>query len=115
MFSFRDYVPLIRDVVSEADRDDPNWKWSVRYIGSGIVRIYWGYLGYCQSNDKQCFKLEAMTFDDCPENPDILAIDEWGETKGIYTTRTGLFGCYTPEEAIKEAIGGLVSMAHRCY
>lgn len=47
MFDLREHKDLIRRLVSEANQNDPNWKWSVNSIGKEKARIFWEYLEYC--------------------------------------------------------------------
>ena len=45
MFDLREHKDLIRRLVSEANQNDPNWKWSVNSIGKEKARIFWEYRG----------------------------------------------------------------------
>lgn len=56
MIDLRNYEDMIRKLVKEADKKDPNWKWSVKYIGKEKVRIRWGYLDYLEEKEN-CFFL----------------------------------------------------------
>ena len=40
MFDLREHKDLIRRLVSEANQNDPNWKWSVNSIGKEKARIF---------------------------------------------------------------------------
>lgn len=56
MIDLRKYKDLILEAVAKVDKKDPNWKWSVKYIGKTKVHIRWSYLDYCESNNN-CFFL----------------------------------------------------------
>lgn len=44
MFDLREHKGLIRRLVSEANQNDPNWKWSIKAINKTEARIFWSYL-----------------------------------------------------------------------
>lgn len=46
MFDLREHKGLIRRLVSEANQNDPNWKWSVKAINKTEAHIFWSYLEY---------------------------------------------------------------------
>ena len=46
MFDLREHKGLIRRLVSEANQNDPNWKWSIKAINKTEARIFWSYLEY---------------------------------------------------------------------
>lgn len=48
MIDLREWKDLIRNTVSEMNDRDPNWKWSVKYLGKTKVRVRWGYLDYLE-------------------------------------------------------------------
>jgi hypothetical protein len=47
MYDLREHKELISRLVSEANRNDPNWEWSVRRLSKNVACIFWGYLEYC--------------------------------------------------------------------
>ena len=57
MIDLRNYADLIRQLVKEEDRKDPNWKWSVKSISKNKVRIRWGYLDYLEEKEN-CFIID---------------------------------------------------------
>lgn len=59
MINLRNYADLIRRLVKEEDRKDPNWKWSVKSISKNKARIRWGYLDYLEE-EKNCFVIEMQ-------------------------------------------------------
>ena len=40
MFDLREHKGLIRRLVSEANQNDPNWKWSIKAINKTIGQAY---------------------------------------------------------------------------
>lgn len=68
VIDFRNYADLIRKLVKEADKKDPNWKWSVKSIGKNKVRIRWGYLDYLEAKEN-CFSIKM--------DPDNTEDDQW--------------------------------------
>lgn len=40
MFDLREHKGLIRRLVSEANQNDPNWKWSIKAINKTEARIF---------------------------------------------------------------------------
>ena len=47
MYDLREHKELISQLVSEANKNDPNWEWTVRRINKNEARIFWSYLEYC--------------------------------------------------------------------
>ena len=58
MVDLRNYSKLITELVEKENQKDPNWRWSIKYIGMSVVRIGWGYLNYI--GEKNTFKLEMQ-------------------------------------------------------
>ncbi len=56
MIDLRNYENLIREKVAELNDKDPNWKWSIKYLGKSKVHIRWGYLDYLEEKNN-CFFL----------------------------------------------------------
>ena len=84
MYSFRQYATLVQKIVENANKVSSEWRWSVRYIGKSSIRIAWSRLGHqLTPSTRPYFKLELMPFDD--HAPDILVIDNYGDTVGIWT------------------------------
>lgn len=61
MIDLRNYADLIRQLVKEEDKKDPNWKWSVKSISKNKVRIRWGYLDYL-GDTENCFSIEMQPY-----------------------------------------------------
>ena len=53
MIDLRNYKDYIRELVSEQDKKDTNWRWSVKSIGKSLVRIRWGYLDYLEEKENK--------------------------------------------------------------
>lgn len=68
VIDFRNYADLIRKLVKEADKKDPNWKWSVKSISKNKARIRWGYLDY-MGDKENCFYIGM--------DPDNTENDQW--------------------------------------
>ena len=47
MYDLREHKELISQLVSEANQNDENWRWSVKSVGKEKARIFWEYLEYC--------------------------------------------------------------------
>ena len=47
MYDLREHKELISQLVSEANQNDENWRWSVKSVGKTKARIFWSYLEYC--------------------------------------------------------------------
>lgn len=62
MFDLREHKGLIRRLVSEANQNDPNWKWSIKAINKTEARIFWSYLE-C-GDQKPCFTIELVEDED---------------------------------------------------
>lgn len=46
MYDLREHKELISQLVSEANQNDENWRWSVKSVGKEKARIFWEYLEY---------------------------------------------------------------------
>ena len=78
MFDLREYKGLFRRLVSEANRNDANWHWSLKALSKTKASIFWSYLEY--GDQKPCFTIELdETDDDCM----IYAKDEHGYTLNV--------------------------------
>lgn len=112
MFDLREHKGLIRRLVSEANQNDPNWKWSIKAINKTEAHIFWSYLEY--EDQKPCFTIELVEDDDgCL----IYANDEHGDTLNFEIVEcVGLPRLNTPiEEAIKMMAYSIINTAHNCY
>ena len=46
MYDLREHKGLIRRLVSEADKNDANWHWSLKALSKTKASIFWSYLEY---------------------------------------------------------------------
>ena len=112
MFDLREHKDLIHSLVAEANKNDPNWKWSIKAINKTEAHIFWSYLEY--EDQKPCFTIELVEDDDgCL----IYAKDEHGDTINFEIVEcVGLPRLNTPiEEAIKMMAYSIINTAHHCY
>ena len=112
MFDLREHKGLIRRLVSEANQNDPNWKWSIKAINKTEARIFWSYLE-C-GDQKPCFTIELVEDEDgCL----IYAKNEHGETMNSEIVEDKeLPYLNTPlAEAIEKMVRCIVNTAHACY
>lgn len=112
MFDLREHKGLIRRLVSEANRNDPNWKWSIKAISKTKASIFWSYLEY--EGHKPRFTIELVEDEDgCL----IYAKDEHGDNLNVEMVEcAGLPSLITPiEEAIKMMAYTIINTAHACY
>lgn len=112
MFDLREHKGLIRRLVSEANQNDPNWKWSIKAINKTKASIFWSYLEY--GDQKPRFTIELVEDEDgCL----IYAKDEHGDNLNVEMVEcVGLPSLNTPiEEAIKMMAYTIINTAHACY
>ena len=112
MFDLREHKGLIRRLVSEANKNDANWHWSLKALSKTKASIFWSYLEY--EGLKPCFTIELVEDDDgCL----IYAKDEHGDTLNVEMVEfVGLPRLNTPiDEAIKMMFRNIVNTAHNCY
>lgn len=102
MFDLREHKGLIRRLVSEANQNDPNWKWSIKAINKTEARIFWSYLE-C-GDQKPCFTIKLVEDED-GDNLDV----EMVECVGLPSLNTPI------EEAIKMMAYTIINTAHACY
>lgn len=55
MYDLREHKELISQLVSEANQNDENWRWSVKSVGKEKARIFWEYLEY-----SSCWRTPVM-------------------------------------------------------
>ena len=55
MYDLREHKELISQLVSEANQNDENWRWSVKSVGKEKARIFWEYLEYCGQKELHSF------------------------------------------------------------
>lgn len=55
MFDLREHKGLIRRLVSEANKNDANWHWSLKALSKTKASIFWSYLEY--EGHKPCFTI----------------------------------------------------------
>jgi hypothetical protein len=113
MFDLREHKGLIRRLVSEANQNDENWRWSVKSVGKEKVRIFWEYLEYCGQKEPYFSLVLEDTGDGCW----ITAKNEHGETMNSEIVEDKeLPYLNTPiEEAIKMMAYSIINTAHHCY
>ena len=112
MFDLREYKGLFRRLVSEANRNDANWHWSLKALSKTKASIFWSYLEY--GDQKPCFTIELdETDDDCM----IYAKDEHGYTLNVEMVECkDLPSLNTPiEDAIKMMAYTIINTALNCY
>lgn len=112
MYDLREHKELISQLVSEANQNDENWRWSVKSVGKEKARIFWEYLEY--EGHKPCFTIELVEDDDgCL----IYAKDEHGDTLNFEMVEcVGLPRLNTPiDEAITMMVHAIRNTAHACY
>lgn len=119
MIDFRQHKDLIRQAVSEEDKLDPNWKWTVHSITKSRILIRWSYLNYVgEMFPNNCFGIFADqnsngdgTYEDCLSwrRPDgkLIYFGDIGDDR-YHDYRT-------VESAIKAAIKGVAEYAHDRY
>lgn len=112
MFDLREHKGLIRRLVSEANKNDANWHWSLKALSKTKASIFWSYLEY--EGHKPCFTIELVEDDDgCL----IYAKDEHGETMNSeIVDDKELPYLNTPlAEAITMMVHAIRNTAHACY
>lgn len=112
MFDLREHKGLIRRLVSEANKNDAIWHWSLKALSKTKASIFWSYLEY--GGQKPCFTIELdETEDDCM----IRAKDEHGDALNYEIVECkDLPHLNTPiEEAIKMMAYTIINTAHSCY
>lgn len=112
MFDLREHKGLIRRLVSEANKNDANWHWSLKALSKTKASIFWSYLEY--EGHKPCFMIELVEDDDgCL----IYAKDEHGETMNSEIVEDKeLPYLNTPlAEAITMMVHAIRNTAHACY
>ena len=111
MVDFRKHEGAIRELVAQFNHNDTRWFWNVRSLKQSAVEVYWGKLWQLKDGRKPFFMLEAMEFAD--DRTDILVIDEWGDTIGIWSLPSA-YG-FTEEKMIQMALWQLFSRSRLCY
>lgn len=112
MFDLREHKGLIRRLVSEANKNDADWHWSLKALSKTKASIFWSYLEY--EGHKPCFTIELVEDDDgCL----IYAKDEHGETMNSEIVEDKeLPYLNTPlAEAITMMVHAIRNTAHACY
>ena len=98
MFDLREHKGLIRRLVSEANKNDANWHWSLKALSKTKASIFWSYLEY--EGHKPCFVIELVEDDD-----GCLIV----ECVGLPRLNTPI------DEAIKMMAYSIINTAHECY
>lgn len=113
MFDLREYKGLVRRLISEANRNDADWHWSLKALSKTKASIFWSYLEYC-GQPEPYFVIEL---EDTGNGCWIHAKDENGDTmeSEIVTDNEMPFLNCPPDEAIEKMIHCIVHTAHNCY
>ena len=113
MFDLREHKDLIRRLVSEANQNDPNWKWSVNSIGKEKARIFWEYLEYCGQKEPYFSLVLENTGDGCW----ITAKNEHGDTLSyeMVYCKDLPYLCTPIDDAITLMVHAIRNTAHACY
>ena len=112
MYDLCEHKGLIRRLVSEANKNDANWHWSLKALNKTKASIFWSYLEY--EGHKPCFTIELVEDDDgCL----IYAKDEHGDTLDVEMVECiGLPHLNTPiDKAITMMVHAIRNTAHACY
>ena len=112
MYDLREHKGLVRRLVSEANKNDANWRWSLKALSKTKASIFWSYLEY--EDQRPCFTIELVENDDgCL----IYAKDEHGETMSSEIVEDKeLPYLNTPlAEAITLMVRAIRNTAHACY
>ena len=112
MYDLREHKGLIRRLVSEANKNDANWHWSLKALSKTKASIFWSYLEY--GGQKPCFTIELVEDEDgCL----IYAKNEHGETMNSEIVEDKeLPYLSTPlAEAITMMVHAIGNTAHACY
>lgn len=117
MIDLRNYGILIRELVEKEDEKDPNWKWSVKYIGKTKVRIRWGYLDYL-GEKKNCFSIEIQSWGEGGEwlwacLPDGSHVECFLVVEGVPNPKIGAE--QSIKSGIEDAIFEIAHYAHTYY
>lgn len=113
MYDLREHKELISLLVSEANQNDENWRWSVKSVGKEKARIFWEYLEYCGQKEPYFSIVLENTGDGCW----ITAKNEHGETMNYEIVEDKkLPYLNTPlAEAITLMVHAIRNTAHACY
>lgn len=113
MYNLREHKGLIRRLVSEANKNDANWHWSLKALSKTKVSIFWSYLEYCGQKEPYFSIVLENTGDGCW----ITAKNEHGETMNSEIVEDKeLPYLNTPlAEAITMMVHAIRNTAHACY
>lgn len=112
MYDLREHKGLVRRLISEANKNDANWHWSLKALSKTKASIFWSYLEY--GDQKPCFTIELVEDEDgCL----IYAKNEHGETiNSEIVEDKELPYLNTPlAEAITLMVHAIRNTAHACY
>ena len=110
MINMQDYTTLIRRTVRELNEQDANYRWSVKAINKGSVKLVWTYL----DPEDGCFTIRPVNGSDdalvmVPPHPGsddlrfvTIGQDRWSDAKSVTT-------------AVKIAIKAAYNFAHHYY
>ena len=113
MYDLREHKELISQLVSEANKNDPNWEWSVRRLSKNMACIFWGYLEYCDEAE--------LTFSIKLGEADgrcwVEARNEHGwilESEIVADKNLPFLNCPI-DKAVEKMVRCIVNTAHACY
>lgn len=113
MYDLREHKELISQLVSEANQNDENWRWSVKSVGKEKARIFWEYLEYCGQKEPYFSIVLENTGEGCwihgkNEHYESLFMD-------IVEDEDMPFLNCPLNEAIENTVRSIVRTAHECY
>ena len=118
MLDFREHKELIRKLVQEENKEDPNWFWTVRSISNSKIMVKWSYLDYLEAKyPLNHFVIEAKA-EKVGDDPEDCIIWRTPEGKMISFTDVGasrFCDFHKAEPAIAHAIRSLAAYAHNVY
>lgn len=113
MYDLREHKELISQLVSEANQNDENWRWSVKSVGKEKARIFWSYLEYC-GQPEPYFVIEL---EDTGDGYWIHALDErdsYIESEIVVDNDLPFLNCPL-DKAIEKMVRCIINTAHACY
>ena len=116
MFDLREHKGLIRRLVSEANKNDANWHWSLKALSKTKASIFWEYLEYCEQ-PKPYFEIKVYTDEDNDTLIWAMDANSDGEKLDAEIVQSGSIpSVNTPlDEAIRKMVHSITFAAHNCY
>ena len=115
MFDLREHKGLIRRLVSEANKNDANWHWSLKALSKTKASIFWSYLEYCEQ-PKPYFEIKVYTDEDNDTLIWAMDANSDGEKLDAEIVQSGSIpSVSTPlDEAIRKMVHSITFAAHDC-